>query len=117
MTQYDILVLNSSSSIYKYEDAKEDMEWAVIDYTVNLTNIEDKIKSEYKQNDFDIKWKYKSKSSNYSKMWGLKIRSHIFSKIHIDFFVLLFSIRKFLLSLINFSLLSFFCFIPTFFRH
>ena len=39
MTQYDILVLNSSSSIYKYEDAKEDMEWAVIDYTVDLTDI------------------------------------------------------------------------------
>lgn len=31
---------NSSSSIYKYEDAKEGMEWAVIDYTVDLTNIE-----------------------------------------------------------------------------
>lgn len=30
---------NSGSSIYKYEDAKDGMEWAVIDYTVDLTNI------------------------------------------------------------------------------
>ena len=27
------------SSIYKYEDAKEGMEWAVIEYNVDLTNI------------------------------------------------------------------------------
>ncbi len=31
---------NNSSSIYKYEDAKEGMEWIVIDYTIDLTNIE-----------------------------------------------------------------------------
>lgn len=31
---------NSKYSIYKYEDAKEGMEWAVIDYTVDLTDIE-----------------------------------------------------------------------------
>ena len=31
---------NNSSSIYKYEDAKEGMEWAVIDYSVDLTNVE-----------------------------------------------------------------------------
>ena len=31
---------NSRYSIYKYEDAKEGMEWAVIDYTVDLTDIE-----------------------------------------------------------------------------
>lgn len=31
---------NSSSSIYKYEDAKDGMEWAIIDYTVDLTNID-----------------------------------------------------------------------------
>lgn len=31
---------NNSSSIYKYTDAKEGMEWAVIEYTVDLTNIE-----------------------------------------------------------------------------
>lgn len=30
---------NNGSSIYKYEDAKDGMEWAVIDYTVDLTNI------------------------------------------------------------------------------
>lgn len=31
--------LTSSSSIYKYEDAEEDMEWAVIEYSVDLTKI------------------------------------------------------------------------------
>ena len=30
----------SGSSIYKYEDAKEDMEWAVIEYSVDLTQME-----------------------------------------------------------------------------
>ena len=30
---------NSGSSIYKYEDAKDKMEWAVVEYTVDLTNI------------------------------------------------------------------------------
>lgn len=31
---------NSGSSIYKYEDAKQGMEWAIIDYDVDLTKIE-----------------------------------------------------------------------------
>lgn len=31
---------NSGSSIYKYTDPKEGMEWAVIDYTVDLSKIE-----------------------------------------------------------------------------
>ena len=30
----------NGSSIYKYEDAKEDMEWAVIEYDVDLTKME-----------------------------------------------------------------------------
>ena len=30
----------SSSSIYRYEDAKENMEWAVIEYNVDLTKME-----------------------------------------------------------------------------
>lgn len=32
--------LNNSSSIYKYEDAKENMEWAVIEYSIDLTKME-----------------------------------------------------------------------------
>lgn len=32
--------LNTSSSIYKYEDAKENMEWAVIEYSIDLTKME-----------------------------------------------------------------------------
>ncbi len=32
--------LTSGSSIYKYEDAKEGMEWAVIEYDIDLTQIE-----------------------------------------------------------------------------
>lgn len=32
--------LNNSSSIYKYEDAKETMEWAVIEYSIDLTKME-----------------------------------------------------------------------------
>lgn len=32
--------LTSGSSIYKYEDAKEGMEWAVIEYNIDLTQIE-----------------------------------------------------------------------------
>lgn len=32
--------LTSSSSIYKYEDAKEGMEWAVIEYSIDLTQME-----------------------------------------------------------------------------
>jgi len=31
---------NSNSSIYKYEDAKSGMEWAIIEYNVDLTNVE-----------------------------------------------------------------------------
>lgn len=31
----------NESSIYKYEDAKEGMEWAVVEYSVDLTNIEE----------------------------------------------------------------------------
>ena len=31
--------LDNGASIYKYEDAKPGMEWAVIEYTVNLSNI------------------------------------------------------------------------------
>lgn len=32
--------LTSGSSIYKYEDAKDGMEWAVIEYNIDLTQIE-----------------------------------------------------------------------------
>ena len=32
--------LTSGSSIYKYEDAKEGMEWAVIEYSIDLTQLE-----------------------------------------------------------------------------
>ena len=32
--------LTSGSSIYKYEDAKEGMEWAVIEYSIDLTKFE-----------------------------------------------------------------------------
>lgn len=32
--------LTSGSSIYKYEDAKEGMEWAVIEYSIDLTQFE-----------------------------------------------------------------------------
>ena len=32
--------LTSDSSIYKYEDAKEGMEWAVIEYSIDLTQVE-----------------------------------------------------------------------------
>lgn len=32
--------LTSGSSIYKYEDAKEGMEWAVIEYSIDLTQVE-----------------------------------------------------------------------------
>lgn len=32
--------LTSSSSIYKYEDAKDGMEWAVIEYSIDLTRME-----------------------------------------------------------------------------
>ena len=32
--------LTSGSSIYKYEDAKEGMEWAVIEYNIDLTQVE-----------------------------------------------------------------------------
>lgn len=35
--------LTSGSSIYKYEDAKEGMEWAVIEYSIDLTQVEEKI--------------------------------------------------------------------------
>lgn len=32
--------LNNNSSVYKYEDAKENMEWAVIEYSIDLTKME-----------------------------------------------------------------------------
>ena len=37
--------LTSGSSIYKYEDAEEDMEWAVIEYSVDLTKIKEETTS------------------------------------------------------------------------